>query len=271
MPKAPAKKATSAAVSTRKRPSTAKKNASQNGTTRTTRSKPVSRKTTARKSPAKKSPAKKTTTAKKSPVKKSPAKKTTAAKRSPVKKSPAKKTTAAKRSPVKKSPAKKTTAAKRSPAKKSSAKKAAAAKKAGTTRPAGARAASRLAVRADEKPWTAGELREVRDSLNTEVDRLRSEILDAEVEIADLFRDGGEGAGHDQADVGSTTFERDHEMSLANHSREMLTQIEHALERIDDGTYGICESCGNPVGKLRLMAFPRATLCVSCKQRQERR
>jgi DnaK suppressor protein len=126
-------------------------------------------------------------------------------------------------------------------------------------------------VRADEKPWTAKELREVRDALHAEADRLRTEIREAEVEIADLFRDGGDGAGHDQADVGSSAFERDHEMSLANHSRETLEQIEHALQRIDNGTYGICESCGNPIGKLRLMAFPRATLCVSCKQRQERR
>ena len=41
--------------------------------------------------------------------------------------------------------------------------------------------------------------------------------------------------------------------------------------RIEDGTYGICESCGEPIGKMRLMAFPRATLCMTCKQREERR
>jgi DnaK suppressor protein len=41
--------------------------------------------------------------------------------------------------------------------------------------------------------------------------------------------------------------------------------------RIDAGTYGVCESCGQPIGKARLLAFPRATLCVACKQRQERR
>ena len=39
----------------------------------------------------------------------------------------------------------------------------------------------------------------------------------------------------------------------------------------DDGTYGVCESCGQPIGKMRVMAFPRATLCLSCKQREERR
>ena len=44
-----------------------------------------------------------------------------------------------------------------------------------------------------------------------------------------------------------------------------------AVSLIADGTYGICESCGNPIGKGRAMAFPRATLCLTCKQREERR
>jgi RNA polymerase-binding protein DksA len=128
-----------------------------------------------------------------------------------------------------------------------------------------------LAVKADEKPWTQAELDEVRGELNRERERLRSELNLAEVELAGLMRDAGDGAGNDQADVGSTTFERDHEMSLANNARDMLAQTEHALERIDNGSYGICESCGQPIGKMRLMAFPRATLCLSCKQREERR
>jgi DnaK suppressor protein len=132
-------------------------------------------------------------------------------------------------------------------------------------------AASRLVVRQDEAPWTTEELSEVRSELTGDVARLRGEISMAESELADLLRDAGDGAGDDQADAGSKTFEREHEMSLANNTRDMLAQAEHALQRIDDGTYGICESCGNPIGKARLQAFPRATLCVSCKQREERR
>ncbi|HEV8055233.1 MAG TPA: TraR/DksA C4-type zinc finger protein [Nocardioidaceae bacterium] len=188
------------------------------------------------------------------------------------------KQTPAKKTSAKKAPAK-TTATKpratkpaaRSAATKKPATKKAPAKKASGRSSAKSTQADRLAVRADESPWTSAELAEVRDDLNGEAQRLRKEISLAEEEIAGLFRDGGDGAGHDQADVGSTAFERDHEMSLARHSREMLSQIEHALERIDDGSYGVCESCGNPIGKLRLMAFPRATLCVACKQREERR
>ena len=58
---------------------------------------------------------------------------------------------------------------------------------------------------------------------------------------------------------------------LLSNERDKLAQIDRALARIDDGTYGVCESCGNPIGKMRLMAFPRATLCLTCKQREERR
>jgi len=111
----------------------------------------------------------------------------------------------------------------------------------------------------------------VRAQLAEEATRLRTEIAAAEEGIADLLRDSGDGAGDDQADAGTKTFEREHEMSLTNNSRGLLLQAERALARIDDGTYGVCESCGQPIGKARLQAFPRATLCVSCKQKEERR
>jgi RNA polymerase-binding protein DksA len=123
----------------------------------------------------------------------------------------------------------------------------------------------------EEDPWTDAELKAIRDELEGEVDRLRGEIETAESELADRLRDGGDGAGDDQADAGTKTFEREHEMSLANNARDLLVQTQHALARIEAGTYGRCENCGNPIGKLRLQANPRATLCVSCKQREERR
>jgi DnaK suppressor protein len=131
--------------------------------------------------------------------------------------------------------------------------------------------AETLTVKSGETPWTAAELAELRGELEADVVHLNKEIHDAQQEIVGLLRDGGDGAGNDQADVGSTTLERDHEMSLANNARDMLDQIERALAKIDDGTYGVCESCGKAIGKGRLQAFPRATLCVSCKEREERR
>jgi RNA polymerase-binding protein DksA len=152
-----------------------------------------------------------------------------------------------------------TKTAAKAPAKKTPAKKSTAA------------ASKALRVKADESPWTPAELDEVKGELNAERDRLRSELNLAEHELHDLMRDAGDGAGNDQADVGSKTFERDHEMSLARNARDMLEQTEKALARIEDGSYGQCERCGEPIGKMRLMAFPRATLCLSCKQREERR
>jgi RNA polymerase-binding protein DksA len=159
----------------------------------------------------------------------------------------------------------------KSPAKKTSTSKAAKAAASGGRASRPSRSRATLAVKDDETPWTKEEIAEVRGELKTDRDRLRSELNLAEEELADLMRDAGDGAGNDQADVGSTTFERDHEMSLANNARVMLAQTERALGRLDDGSYGICESCGQPIGKNRLMAFPRATLCLSCKQREERR
>jgi len=125
-------------------------------------------------------------------------------------------------------------------------------------------------VREDESPWTAAELRAVEETLHEEVRRLEEEIETAELGLADLIRDSGDGAGDDQADAGSKTFEREHEMSLARNARDMRDQAHHALARIADGSYGQCESCGNPIGKYRLQAFPRATLCVICKESEER-
>jgi len=122
-----------------------------------------------------------------------------------------------------------------------------------------------------ERPWTKGELAAIRSDLEEQARELRGEISEAENAWAALQRDSGEGSGDDQADAGTKTFEREHEMSLAANSRDLLAQVERALQRLDNSTYGICENCGNPIGKARLQAFPRATLCVSCKQREERR
>ncbi|WP_446920095.1 TraR/DksA family transcriptional regulator, partial [Klebsiella pneumoniae] len=66
-------------------------------------------------------------------------------------------------------------------------------------------------------------------------------------------------------------FERDQEISVTRNARAVYDQSKLALQLLDGGTWGTCESCGEPIGKARLQAFPRATMCVKCKQRQERR
>ena len=120
-------------------------------------------------------------------------------------------------------------------------------------------------------PWTKAELNEVKQALTDDIARFESQIEISTAELVGLLRDGSEGAGRDPADVGSANFERDAEMSLANNAREMLEQSRLALRHIELGTYGSCDNCGQPIGKGRLQAFPRATLCVTCKQREERR
>jgi DnaK suppressor protein len=131
--------------------------------------------------------------------------------------------------------------------------------------------AAALPVRQGERRWTEAELAKVRNQLAAEAAELQAEIDRAESDIADRLADAVGDAGDDPADVGAKTFEREHELALTHNTRELLTQTERALARIEAGTYGTCESCGEPIGKARLQAFPRATLCVKCKQREERR
>jgi DnaK suppressor protein len=130
--------------------------------------------------------------------------------------------------------------------------------------------AAALPVRPGEKRWTAAEITKLRGELETEIDELRSEIAKAETEIAERMGDAVADAGDDPADAGAKTYAREHELALTHNAKELLSQNERALARISDGSYGVCESCGEPIGKARLQAFPRATLCVKCKQREER-
>ena len=128
-----------------------------------------------------------------------------------------------------------------------------------------------LVVTDGEDPWTAAELKAIRLELSKDLTRLRAELAEAENEMEELISSAGVGAGDDQADAGTKTFEREHEMSLVYNARDMVLQTERALDRIDNKIYGRCEECGNSVGKARLHVFPRATLCMVCKQKEERR
>jgi RNA polymerase-binding transcription factor DksA len=122
-----------------------------------------------------------------------------------------------------------------------------------------------------EAPWSASELKAIRNEIAKDLARLQQELAVVEAEMNELISDSGEGAGDDQADSGTKTFEREHEMSLVINARDMVLQTERALDRIDSKTYGNCEECGNAIGKARLQVFPRATLCMICKQKEERR
>jgi RNA polymerase-binding protein DksA len=119
--------------------------------------------------------------------------------------------------------------------------------------------------------WTTDELAEVRADLVVQLAQLRAEYDQAIADLNTLQQSANDGAGDDQADAGTKTFEREQELSIANNRLDLLTQMERAIERVDADTYGRCESCGDAIPKARLQAFPSATLCVTCKQREERR
>ncbi|UUU42440.1 TraR/DksA family transcriptional regulator [Streptomyces sp. NBC_00162] len=247
-----------------------------------------------KKAPAKRANAVKAAVAKKAaPAEKAPAKKA-AAKKAPAKKAPAKKATDKQATAVKKATAvaKRQATAKPAGAEgaaqaavKTGVRKVVAKKSTGTARKTAAAATSglpkvrvtaattpgELAVRPGEDPWTQAEVDEARSELMSEVLRLRAELDASEVAISGLMRDSGDGAGDDQADTGTKNITRESELALAANATSMLEQTERALERLEAGTYGICENCGKPIGKARMQAFPRATLCVDCKQKQERR
>ncbi len=249
----------------------------------------------AKKAPAKKAPAKKAAVkkvAKKAPAKKAAVKKV--AKKAPVKKAPAKKV-AAKRAPAKPFPSKAgkptlTVDEKSQTVSVATVVAPVAApvieerrlvmpppprpvksgKKVAPLKPIKS-APTPVTAAVGETPWSAAELKSIRVELSKELERLKHELALVEAEMEELIADSGEGAGDDQADSGTKTFEREHEMSLVINARDMVLQTERALERIDSKTYGNCEDCSNPIGKERLQVFPRATLCMICKQKEERR
>ncbi|MFA0843218.1 TraR/DksA family transcriptional regulator [Streptomyces rochei] len=228
-------------------------------------------KTAARKTTAKKATAGKTTAGKAAAGKTAAKKGTTSAAKKTAKKTVAKKTAAKKSTSEKVGAAQAaeqtgatTVVAKKTPGTATAAKTA-------VPKARGAADPGDLAVRPGEEPWTPEEVEEARGELQSEADRLRTEIDSSERSLQGMMRDSGDGAGDDEADTGSKNITREHELALAANAREMLTQTERALERLDAGTYGLCENCGNPIGKARMQAFPRATLCVECKQKQERR
>ncbi len=261
---------------------------------------PAKKKAVAKKAPAKKAPAKKVAkkVAKKAPAKKALAKKAPA-KKAPVKKAVAKKAPAKKAS-VKKAPGRpfpskvgKTTLTVDEKSQTVSVATVVApvaapvieerrlvmpppprpvksGKKIAPLKPIKA-APTPVTASDGEAPWSASELKAIRTEIAKDLARLQQELAVVEAEMNELISDSGEGAGDDQADSGTKTFEREHEMSLVINARDMVLQTERALDRIDSKTYGNCEECGNAIGKARLQVFPRATLCMICKQKEERR
>ena len=74
----------------------------------------------------------------------------------------------------------------------------------------------------------------------------------------------------DEVEAALERFELERKLTSEKRMRDDLTEVEHALAKFEKGTYGLCESCGQPIDPARLEALPQANLCLSCKAREER-
>jgi DnaK suppressor protein len=74
----------------------------------------------------------------------------------------------------------------------------------------------------------------------------------------------------DPTDRASLESDRNFELRIRDRERKLINKIREALERLDEGEFGVCESCGEEIGEARLRARPVTTLCIECKTEQER-
>ena len=98
--------------------------------------------------------------------------------------------------------------------------------------------------------------------------RLRGDVSGLKDAALNQNADGGSGAAgsNHMADMGSDQYEQDFSLSLMANEEEVLEQIEAALVRIAEGTYGVCEECGSKIPKMRLNAIPYTAYCVKCAE-----
>ena len=221
-------------------------------------------------------------TPKKAAVKKSaPAKKATPAKKTAANKAPAKKAPVAKKAAPKKAPAKKAPAKKAAPAaKKKTApvKKAAASVKKKAAPPAKA-APAPIAARPASPPVKKATPKKAGAPLDKFQEGQKAALLDeratyirqagalkAEADELARDREPGDVQFDEESGQGDTmNVERERDLALSAQAMAAVDEIDRALEKLDLGTYGICERCGQAIPKERLKAIPWAALCVQCK------
>lgn len=97
-----------------------------------------------------------------------------------------------------------------------------------------------------------------RERLMDRIEALKEEVDDAEI-----------GYETHQADAATMTFDQEKDAGLLQDNERTLTQVEKALERFDEGTYGICEDCGEAIDIARLEAIPYTSRCLRCAEHQE--
>ncbi|HXG10375.1 MAG TPA: TraR/DksA C4-type zinc finger protein [Gemmataceae bacterium] len=114
-----------------------------------------------------------------------------------------------------------------------------------------------------------------RESYRQQLLALRGRIRGDVSQLADeaLHRAGGEASGNlsnmpiHMADLGTDNFEQEFTLGLLQNEEQMLAEIEAALQRIDQGTFGKCEECQRPIPKARLQALVYTRYCVECARK----
>jgi DnaK suppressor protein len=100
-------------------------------------------------------------------------------------------------------------------------------------------------------------------------DDLRAELTDLQHESANVDQNEGYGVKNHPAEDATELFLRQRNLAVSGDLQQELQDVEHALERIDAGTYGKCEVCGEPINIERLEARPAATLCIRHQRERE--
>ncbi len=113
------------------------------------------------------------------------------------------------------------------------------------------------------------DLKPVEDKLREEQESLVRQV--SEIELRYYGDEGAVAArGGDEGEPETVTTDRERDLSLLENARALLDQVERALRRIEDGTYGSCANCGKNIEAARLKALPHASLCIACKRAEER-
>ncbi|MGM0577004.1 MAG: TraR/DksA family transcriptional regulator [Myxococcota bacterium] len=111
---------------------------------------------------------------------------------------------------------------------------------------------------------------EQRESFKKLLEERRHKLLSEAEEHADAVKEQGALRMSDEVDLASAEWEQAFEHRLRDREKGLLKKIDKALGRMESGEYDECESCGNYIGVKRLTARPEATLCIECKEEQER-
>ena len=125
-----------------------------------------------------------------------------------------------------------------------------------------------------KKRFNAKELKEYRERLlNLKEDilaQIREKSEDTLMKSQKDMSGDISGYGIHMADVASDNYEREFNLGLVSNERKFVFEIEDALKRIEDKTYGICQACNKPIGKTRLKAVPHAKNCKKCQEKIEK-